>query len=54
MLLIHSLSIGGRGHLDIQPHWVTALAFPQHKGPMEGCMGLTTDMLLMLLIHSHH
>ncbi len=47
MLLIHSLSVGGRGHLDIQPHWVTALAFPQHKGPMEGCMGLTTDMLLI-------
>ena len=39
--------VGGRGHLDIQPHWVTVLAFPQHKGLMEGCMGLTTDTLLV-------
>ena len=38
---------GGRGHLDVQPHWVTALAFPQHKGLMEGCMGITTDTLLV-------
>ena len=39
--------VGGRGHLDVQPHWVTVLAFPQHKGLMEGCMGLTTDTLLV-------
>ena len=38
---------GGRGYLDIQPHWVTVLAFPQHKGLMEGCLGITTDTLLV-------
>lgn len=38
---------GGRGHLDVQPHLVTALAWPRHKGVVEGCMGLSTDALLV-------
>ncbi|XP_052100156.1 probable E3 ubiquitin-protein ligase HERC1 isoform X2 [Mytilus californianus] len=38
---------GGRGYLDVQPHWVTALAWPQHKGVIGGCLGLTTDSLLV-------
>ncbi|CAH1796720.1 unnamed protein product [Owenia fusiformis] len=38
---------GGRGHLDIQPHYVTALAWPQNKGMFEGRMGLSTDSLLV-------
>ena len=40
--------VGGQsGHLDVQPHWVTALAWPQSKGLIEGCLGLTTDSLLV-------
>lgn len=38
---------GGRGHLDVQPHWVTALCFPLNKGLMDGCMGVSTDTLLV-------
>ncbi len=41
------LIVGGRGHLDVQSSWVTALAFPQNKGLMDGCMGLSTDSLLI-------
>ena len=41
------LFAGGRGHVDIQPHWVTALAWPQNKGLIEGCLGLTVDSLLV-------
>lgn len=41
------LFLGGRGYLDVQPHWVTALAWPQHKGVIGGCLGLTTDSLLV-------
>lgn len=33
--------------MDVQPHWVTALAFAQHKGLMEGCLGVSTDTLLV-------
>lgn len=33
--------------MDVQPHWVTALAWPQHKGVIGGCLGLTTDSLLV-------
>lgn len=40
--------VGGQsGHLDVQPHWVTALAWPQSKGLIEGCLGLTVDSLLV-------
>ena len=39
--------VGGQGHLDVQPHWVTALAWPQHKGLIEGTLGLSTDVLLV-------
>jgi len=38
---------GHCGHLDVQPHWVTALAWPQSKGLIEGCLGLTIDSLLV-------
>jgi len=38
---------GQSGHLDVQPHWVTALAWPQSKGLMEGCLGLSVDCLLV-------
>ncbi|KAJ8304849.1 hypothetical protein KUTeg_018432 [Tegillarca granosa] len=38
---------GGKGHLDIQPHLVTELTWPQHKGMIGGCLGLTTDSLLI-------
>jgi hypothetical protein len=33
--------------LDVQLQWVTALAWPRHKGMMEGCLCLTTDILLV-------
>ena len=45
--LIFLLLVGGRGHLDIQPHWVTALTWPQCKGVFGGCLGLSTDRLLV-------
>lgn len=38
---------GGRGHLDVHPHWVTALTWPQSKGVFGGCLGLSTDRLLV-------
>ncbi|XP_048738015.2 probable E3 ubiquitin-protein ligase HERC1 isoform X3 [Ostrea edulis] len=38
---------GGKGHMDIQPHFVSVLSWPEHKGMMGGCLGLTTDMLLI-------
>ncbi|KAK3583560.1 hypothetical protein CHS0354_026149 [Potamilus streckersoni] len=38
---------GGKGHLDIQPHWVTAMMWPQHQGPFGGCLGLTVYCLLV-------
>ena len=37
---------GGRGHLDVQPHWVTALAWPQNK-VIGGSLGLSIDSLLI-------
>ncbi|XP_078688080.1 putative E3 ubiquitin-protein ligase HERC1 isoform X3 [Branchiostoma floridae x Branchiostoma belcheri] len=38
---------GGRGHLDLQPCWVTAITWPQNKGLLDG-RGLSgTDMLLI-------
>jgi len=47
LLYLIYLFVGGRGYLDVQPHWVTALAWPQHKGVIGGCLGLTTDSLLV-------
>ena len=41
------LFTGGCGHLDVQPHWTTALTWPIHKGVFEGSMGLATDCLLV-------
>ncbi|XP_067667414.1 probable E3 ubiquitin-protein ligase HERC1 [Haliotis asinina] len=38
---------GGKGYLDIQPHWVTALTWPQSKGMFDGQLGLSTDVLLV-------
>ncbi|XP_062621584.1 probable E3 ubiquitin-protein ligase HERC1 [Saccostrea cucullata] len=38
---------GGKGHLDIQPHFVSVMTWPEHKGMMGGCLGLTTDTLLI-------
>ena len=38
---------GGPGHLDVQPHWTTALTWPRHKGAFEGGLGLVTDCLLI-------
>jgi hypothetical protein len=38
---------GGHGRLVIQPHRVTALAWPQSKGLVEGCLGLSVDSLLV-------
>ncbi|KAK7467957.1 hypothetical protein BaRGS_00036800 [Batillaria attramentaria] len=37
---------GGRGHLDMQSHWVTALTFPQTRG-IEGRLGLTMETVLV-------
>ena len=37
---------GGKGHLDIQQQWVTALAWPQSRG-IEGRLGLSMDTLLV-------
>jgi len=48
LLSVASVYEGGQsGHLDVQPHWVTALAWPQSKGLIEGCLGLTIDSLLI-------
>lgn len=33
--------------MDIQPHIVTCLAWPQNKSLMDGRMGLTVDTLLV-------
>lgn len=38
---------GGRGHLDIQPHWVSALAWSQSKPVFGGCAWLNTERLLV-------
>lgn len=38
---------GGKGYLDIQPHWVTALTWPLSKGMFDGQLGLSTDVLLV-------
>ncbi|XP_077870271.1 putative E3 ubiquitin-protein ligase HERC1 [Saccoglossus kowalevskii] len=38
---------GGRGHLDIQPHYVTAMTWPQHRALFEGRVGTTMDLLLV-------
>ena len=38
---------GGRGHLDIQSQWVSAVAWPEHKGMFEGALGLSTEYLLV-------
>ena len=44
---IFVLPIGGLGHLDIQPHWVSALAWSQCKPVFGGCLWLNTDRLLV-------
>ena len=41
------ISAGGRGLLDVHPNWITALAWPRHKGLFEGRLGLCTDNLLV-------
>lgn len=46
MINIWSLG-GGHGHLDIQPHWVTALAWPQCLPAFKGCQWLNMDRLLV-------
>lgn len=38
---------GGKGHMDVQPHFVSVLTWPEHKGMVGGCLGLTTDSLLI-------
>ncbi|XP_066271875.1 probable E3 ubiquitin-protein ligase HERC1 [Branchiostoma lanceolatum] len=38
---------GGRGHLDLQPCWVTAITWPQNKGLLDGRGISGTDMLLI-------
>ncbi|XP_050402259.2 probable E3 ubiquitin-protein ligase HERC1 [Patella vulgata] len=38
---------GSKGHLDLQPQWVTALAWPQTRGLFEGRSGLTVDCILV-------
>ncbi|KAK3097022.1 hypothetical protein FSP39_005665 [Pinctada imbricata] len=38
---------GGRGYHEHQSHFVTCLAWPQHKGMVGGCLGLVTDSLLV-------
>ncbi|PVD19395.1 hypothetical protein C0Q70_19883 [Pomacea canaliculata] len=38
---------GGKGHLDVQPHWVTALAWPLSRCGLEGRLGLCVETLLV-------
>ncbi|XP_077988697.1 putative E3 ubiquitin-protein ligase HERC1 [Glandiceps talaboti] len=38
---------GGRGHLDTQPHLITALTWPQHRALFEGRAGTAMDLLLI-------
>nr|XP_022329995.1 probable E3 ubiquitin-protein ligase HERC1 isoform X2 [Crassostrea virginica] len=38
---------GGKGHMDMQPHFVSVLTWPEHKGMVGGCLGLTMDSLLI-------
>ncbi|XP_070543560.1 probable E3 ubiquitin-protein ligase HERC1 isoform X2 [Ptychodera flava] len=38
---------GGRGYLDVQPHWVTAMTWPQHRALFEGRAGTTMELLLV-------
>ncbi|XP_041374032.1 probable E3 ubiquitin-protein ligase HERC1 isoform X2 [Gigantopelta aegis] len=46
--LVNIWIIGGsNGHLDVQPQWVTALSWPEHKGLFEGRLGIMTDTLLV-------
>ena len=45
--LILLICVGGRGHLDIQPHYVTALAWPQCKSMFGGQLWLSTDRVLV-------
>lgn len=33
--------------MDVQPHFVSVLTWPEHKGMVGGCLGLTTDSLLI-------
>ncbi|KAK7116135.1 hypothetical protein V1264_001871 [Littorina saxatilis] len=46
MVNIWAVGGGGRGHLDIQQQWVTALTWPQSRG-IGGHLGLNTDTLLV-------
>ncbi|KAL4227435.1 putative E3 ubiquitin-protein ligase herc1 [Mactra antiquata] len=46
--MINIWTIGGsQGHLDIQSHYVSALAWPQCKPAYGGCLWLNTDRLLV-------
>ncbi|XP_021370838.1 probable E3 ubiquitin-protein ligase HERC1 isoform X1 [Mizuhopecten yessoensis] len=46
--LVNVWSTGGcKGILDVQDHWVSALAWPSHKSMVGGCLGMTTDILLV-------
>ena len=33
--------------MDMQPHFVSVLTWPEHKGMVGGCLGLTMDSLLI-------
>ncbi|XP_076465936.1 putative E3 ubiquitin-protein ligase HERC1 isoform X3 [Babylonia areolata] len=46
MVNIWAIGGGGKGHLDIQQQYVTALAWPQSRG-IEGRLGLNMDTLLV-------
>jgi len=39
--------VGSRGLLDTQSHWVSALSWPTHKSMVGGCLGMTSDTLLV-------
>lgn len=41
-----SPSVGGKGLVDIQPHWVSALAWPE-EGPATAWSGESPELLLV-------
>jgi hypothetical protein len=43
---IFSSSVGGKGLVDIQPHWVSALAWPE-EGPATAWSGESPELLLV-------
>lgn len=44
--LTFSLFLGGKGLVDIQPHWVSALAWPE-EGPATAWSGESPELLLV-------